>query len=174
MSREELFGINKNGAEFSDCRKYRYALWRIWDESKPLVMFIGLNPSTANEVDNDPTIKSVCRIANNNGYGGIYMMNCFPIISANPNILDIYKKPVWDENEYNKYGTNNLKITEIGYKCKDIVFAWGNFKIVKETYREIEFSKMFPNAVCLHINKNGSPKHPLYCKSDTQFINWKP
>lgn len=58
------------GADFSNDRKYRYALWRIWDRTKPLVMFIGLNPSTANETENDPTIKSVGRISKNNGYGG--------------------------------------------------------------------------------------------------------
>ena len=57
---QDLF--DDNGADFSPDRKHRYSLWRIWDRSKPLVMFIGLNPSTANESDNDPTIRSVCRI----------------------------------------------------------------------------------------------------------------
>lgn len=75
------------GAEFSEDRKYRFALWRIWDKSKPLVMFVGLNPSTANESDNDPTIKSVCRIAKSNGFGGVYMMNCFAYVSTDPKQL---------------------------------------------------------------------------------------
>jgi len=70
-----LPAVVESGAEFSECRKYRYALWRIWDKSKPLVMFIGLNPSTANENVDDPTIRSVCRMTKNNGYGGVYMMN---------------------------------------------------------------------------------------------------
>lgn len=156
----------RNGAEFSDCGKYRYALWRIWDETKPFVMFIGLNPSTANKTENDPTIKSVCRIANNNGYGGIYMMNCFPIVSADPSILSDYDKSVYDQHQFI---VNNRKLIETREKCKDVVFAWGNFKIVRETFRELELTKMFPNAMCLHKNKNGSPKHPLYCKSETQF-----
>jgi hypothetical protein len=46
----------KTDAKFSACRKYRYALWRTWDESKPSAMIIGLNPSTADENENDPTI----------------------------------------------------------------------------------------------------------------------
>ena len=46
----------KTDAKFSACRKYRYALWRNWDESKPSAMIIGLNPSTADENENDPTI----------------------------------------------------------------------------------------------------------------------
>jgi hypothetical protein len=48
--------FSKSGAVFSDCRKFRYALWRMWDGDKPLVMIIGLNPSTADEKVNDPTI----------------------------------------------------------------------------------------------------------------------
>ena len=149
------------GADFSEDRTHRYALWRIWDMDKPLVMFIGLNPSTANEDENDPTIKSVCRIANNNGYGGIYMMNCWTYISTDPKMLVINSHTDWD---------NNNMLTVIEAKCKDVVFAWGNFQIVKDKGRDKELIKMFPNAKALCINKNGSPKHPLYCKSDSKLI----
>lgn len=152
------------GADFSEDRRYRYSLWRIWDETKPLVMFIGLNPSTANEDENDPTIKSVCRIAKNNGYGGVYMMNCFPYVSTDPSKL---KDGLTLET--NTKNIDNLK--EIGAKCKDVVFAWGNFKEVDE-YVSGLLSFMFPNAKALFINKNGSPKHPLYCKSDIKLVNW--
>lgn len=48
-----------NGAKFSEDRNYRYALWRIWDESKPMVMFIGLNPSTANETSESRLVSNV-------------------------------------------------------------------------------------------------------------------
>jgi hypothetical protein len=152
------------GAHFSQDRKYRYALWRIWDKSKPLVMFVGLNPSTANEDENDATIRSVERLSKNNGYGGFYMMNCFAYISTNPKglIIDIISTCV-----------NDNLLEEIGLKCKDVVFAWGSFSVVKETGRDAQLSKMFPNAKVLFINKNGSPKHPLYCKTDTVFVNWQ-
>lgn len=153
-----------NGAQFSPCRQYRYALWRIWDESLPLVMFIGLNPSTANENENDPTIKSVCRIAANNGYGGVYMMNCFPYVSTDP------KQMLLCQPKSKEWSLNNLWLMDIGQTCKDVVFAWGNFDVVKEMGRDKQLSALFPNAKALHINKNGSPKHPLYCKSETKFI----
>src|SRR6187431_2804390 len=107
----------KSGAEFSEDRKYRYALWRIWDEGKPFVMFVGLNPSTANEHDNDPTIKSVIRIAQNNGFGGVYMVNCFPYISTDPKAL----------NEFGNTASNDHWLYNSAAKCKDIVFAWGSF-----------------------------------------------
>lgn len=157
----ELFDAEMKGASFSNDRKYRYSLWRIWDKSKPLVMFIGLNPSTANENSDDPTIRSVCRIANNNGYGGIYMLNCWAYISTDPKLIK--HNPMSDE------WNNNVLIVTAG-KCKDVVFAWGDFNIVKDTGRVYELSEMFPRAMALHINKKGSPKHPLYCKSDTKLI----
>lgn len=152
------------GAEFSECRNYRYALWRIWDKEKPLVMFIGLNPSTANESDNDPTIKSVCRIAKNNGYGGVYMMNCFALVSTDPKRL----QEVYDRMHETEDVENMRWLLEVERKCADVVFAWGNFEIVKQ--RAASVAGYFTHAKALQINKNGSPKHPLYCKSDTQLI----
>lgn len=167
MNTENVFdfdlSVDDYGADFSHDRNYRYALWRIWDRTKPLVMFIGLNPSTANENDNDPTIRSVGRISKNNGYGGFYMMNCFPYITAYPELLK--RNPMLDE-------WNNNMLTVIASKCKDVVFAWGNFDVVKESGRDKELIEMFPRAKALSINKNGSPKHPLYCKSDTLFIKF--
>jgi|SRR6185369_546378 len=154
--------FDNNGAHFSECRKYRYFLWRIWDKEKPLVMFIGLNPSTANESTDDNTIKRVMGIAKNLGYGGIYMMNCFPFISTNPDDLKDF-----GNNAINEHWLYiNSKV------CRDVVFAWGNFKIVSETLRDKELIAMFPNAFALKINKNGSPKHPLYCPLNSEFVKF--
>lgn len=154
--------LNKtnSGAEFSEDRKHRYALWRIWDESKPLVMFIGLNPSTANETDNDPTIKSVCRIAANNGYGGVYMMNLFSYVSTDPKQLVVC----------NDNFLNDSWLVNVRKSCKDVVFAWGNFQEAER--RAFVMNGYFPDAMALHINKNGSPKHPLYCSSKTTFVKY--
>lgn len=153
-----------SGAEFSNCRNYRYALWRIWDTSKPLVMFIGLNPSTANEFSDDPTIRRVKAIAKNLGYGGIYMMNCFAYISTDPKLLKT--------NPMSKEWNDNM-LTITASKCADVIFAWGNFDIVKTTGRDIELIEMFPHAKALHINKNGSPKHPLYVRNDVIPVKFK-
>jgi len=151
------------GAIFSTDRKHRHYLWRIWDDENPMVMFIGLNPSTANESENDPTIKSVIRISKANGYGGVYMMNCWSYIATKPENLIIHPEET--------AGNDDLLKT-IGKRCLNIVFAWGNFKIVRDTGRDKELLEMFPRALALHINKNGTPKHPLYCKSDTKLISY--
>lgn len=129
-------------------------------------MFIGLNPSTANESVNDPTIRSVARIAKANGYGGFYMMNCWAYISTDPEKLRDHRF-----NELICEWNDNM-LTTTKAKCNDVVFAWGSFDIVKETGRDKELMEMFPNAKALSVNKNGSPKHPLYCKSDTAFVNY--
>src|ERR1044072_5112454 len=140
------------GAHFSDCRKYRYVLWRIWEDSKPAIQFIGLNPSTASEQQDDPTIRRVIRFAKDWGYGGIYMTNLFAIVSSDPGILLTCEDPV---------GRNDDYLLEVARICKyDALFAWGNFKQAEQ--RAIVVSNMFAKPKVLGFNKNGSPKHPLY------------
>ncbi len=158
----DLFNEEYNGAKFSDDRKHRLALWRIWDTSLPMVMFIGLNPSTANEYEPDNTITKVTKIAKHNGFGGFYMMNLFTFISTNPDLVEVKGK-----HAHHHHPDFDLKA--IAQACEVIVFAWGNFKVFG---RDLEVKKMFPNAKALHINKNGSPKHPLYCKDDSKLIDY--
>lgn len=155
-----------SGAEFSECRKFRFALWRIWNESLPYVMFIGLNPSTANETEADPTIKSVIRIAKHNGFGGVYMMNCFPFVSTDPNQLEAYR---FDPT----LAINDERLSQVRIVCSEVVFAWGNFPIVQKLGRDKQLVEMFPEAKALHINQNGSPKHPLYCRSNSALIPYR-
>lgn len=159
-------GINNlfedNGAEFSSDKKYRYALWRIWDKEKPLVMIIGLNPSKATADANDNTITKVIKVARNNGYGGLYMMNLFAYITQYPDELKKCSNPL---------GDNDGWLEKIAPVCKDVVFAWGNFKQAKG--RAPDVIKMFPRPLSFVQNKNGSPKHPLFCKDDTILIPFK-
>lgn len=148
----DLFGNETSGADFSNCGNYRYTLWRIWDESRPLVMCIGLNPSKATGEKPDPTITNLKKALIALGYGGFYMMNCWPYITSDPKLLK--HNPMSDE-------WNDNMITVTASKCRDIIFAWGTFPIVKEKGRDKELAEMFPNAKCFGFNKNGTPRHPL-------------
>jgi hypothetical protein len=150
--------MNK-GATFSECGKYRYVLWRIWNQDLPYLQLIGLNPSTANQYEDDPTILNVIRIAKNAGYGGIFMTNLFALISPYPKDLRECADPVKD---------NDAHLSATKNQCKDIAFCWGNFPIAE--YRAKVVKKMFASALCLGKNKNGSPKHPLYMKANTPLI----
>lgn len=153
--------FENNGANFSDDRKNRYCLWRIWDEYLPKIAFIGLNPSTANESTNDATIRRVMSFAKAWGYGGVYMLNCFPFITTDPKEIEI---------NYDSIQINENYVTGIGNVCVEIIFAWGNFEIVKREARDERMKTLFPNAKCLGKNKNGSPKHPLYIANNIQRI----
>ncbi len=160
--------FDNNGAIFSDDRKYRYALFRKWKLNSPLIMFIGLNPSIANETTDDATIRRVCRFANDWGYGGVYMMNFFPLVSTDPKaLLDFYDTPFHDI-ELEK---NNKYLDEICNKCEDVIFAWGSFQEARKRAEEV--TKMFLGAKALIINKDGSPRHPLYVKGDVTPIIFK-
>lgn len=143
-------GVDKRGAQFSDCRKYRYFLFRIWDETKPLAMCIGLNPSTANESEDDTTITNLRTMLMEHGYGGFYMMNLFALISPDPNDLRKCPNP-WMNNDH------FLKI--IRERVQDVIFCWGAFKQAEYTAKKV--SKMFPDSLCFGKNRAGKPLHPL-------------
>jgi len=149
------------GAHFSEDRIYRYALWRIWDNNKPLIMFIGLNPSTADEDNNDRTINRVKNFASDWGYGGFYMVNLFAYITPYRNELKNCTDPV---------GENDGWLERLSKKCEKIVFAWGSSKIAKERAKEVV--QKF-DGYALKKNKDGSPRHPLYIKSDTELQLFK-
>lgn len=148
----ELIKNETKGADFSNDGNYRYRLWRIWDEDKPKVMCIGLNPSTANGEKNDATITILIKMLTLLGYGGFYMMNCFPYITSKPELLK--HNPASDE-----WNDNMLTITSS--LCKDVIFAWGGFKVIKILGRDKQLIEMFPNAKCFGKSKDGSPIHPL-------------
>lgn len=159
--------IDRQGAVFSDCGMYRYSLWRIWDSSKPLVMCIGLNPSKATKVKNDPTIRRVIDLTKSAGFGGFYMMNLFAFITPYPKELKKCSDPI---------GENNKWMTEVTAKCQEVIFCWGAFNILSmvDRFRErVEFMiEMFPDAKCFGTTKGGEPRHPLMLKKNTPLIQY--
>lgn len=147
------------GAHFSPDRNYRYALWRIWDPAMPLVMFIGLNPSKANEYTNDPTIRRVTKFAADWGYGGMYMMNLFGWVTPYPQDLRLAKDPV---------GENDSHLKRIADLCAMIIYVWGSFPQATERAKVV--LEAFPGGYCLGHSKMGNPLHPLYLPGDTKPI----
>lgn len=158
MKQQELFEPGNAGALFSACGKYRYKLWRFWDKSLPLAMCIGLNPSTANGTKNDQTISYLIKMLRILGYGGFYMMNCYPLISSKPDVLREFEEDAYHDKEDIE---NARFLLETAHECKDVIFAWGTFKIIKKDGRDKMFSGYWPNALCFGKNADGSPFHPL-------------
>lgn len=156
-----------SGAEFSKCGKYRYKLFRIWNEDLPKAMCIGLNPSTANSEKNDATIRILINSLSKLGYGGFYMMNLFALISPKPQALLTCDDPI---------GENESKLKEVEVLCKDVIVCWGNFKNTEKRIKEV--LPNYPNAKCFGFNANGTPWHPramVYIKDalkNVQLFNY--
>jgi hypothetical protein len=150
------------GAIFSEDRKYRYALWRVWSSTKKPLHNIGLNPSDAAELTDDPTIARMIRRAYNFGFGGLIQTNLHGYVSSNPNdLLDMIDAIGKLNDEYIKMAIGLSERTMCG---------WGSFKPVFK--RAPIVLKMIPEPYCLGINSDGQPKHPLYISYDTPMIKY--
>ncbi|MFF2499577.1 DUF1643 domain-containing protein [Peribacillus sp. NPDC058075] len=158
-----------NGASFDETRTFRYSLTRIWDSKKEKVVFIGLNPSTADEVKDDPTLKRCINFAkrwHNGKYGSLEMVNLFSYRSTDFDMLKNFDNPIGIEND--KYLLNAVRNASL------VVIAWGEKGIYRN--RHIEVLKLFKVAnipvYCLDILKCGQPKHPLYAKKELTPISF--
>lgn len=151
------------GAIFSEDRKYRYALWRIWNPDRKIMMLVGLNPSKADEIRSDPTItRSIIR-ANREGFGGFLMANLFAFVSTDPNALLRNSDTVGELTDY--YIKEMVKLSEIQ------LCGWGSFKPVSKRCRGV--LEMLPNPHCLGVNADGQPKHPLYVGYDVKMKRYQ-
>lgn len=144
------------GAYFSPCRAYRYKLWRTWDSTKPKVMFLMLNPSTADEVHNDPTVERCERRARLMGFGGLVVCNIFAYRATDPQEMKSVIDPVGPEN--------NQVIAALANDVAQIVCAWGNHgqHLKRSTYMRKLLKKHRRKLKVLKLAKTGEPVHPLY------------
>ncbi|MBI5902597.1 MAG: DUF1643 domain-containing protein [Deltaproteobacteria bacterium] len=144
----------------STCRQYRYCLWRDWDMTNSShAMFVGLNPSTADEVEDDPTIRRCVNYAKRWGYGALCMMNLFAYRATEPAMMKAQAKPVGADND--------RWLVEAAKDAGIIVAAWG----AKGTHlqRDQAVRLLLAGRVsCLGKTKDGHPKHPLYVKADVK------
>lgn len=155
-------------AEFSPCGMYRYTLTRIWNEYKPLANWCALNPSTADDKEDDPTITREIRFSQAFGFGGFIKTNIFAYRSTNRKVLRMLRDPIGPEND--EY------IRAVAAKCDTIIAAWGNDGDIKGRGSWV-FHKLLAGrkVYCLGVNANGHPKHPLYLRADValQEFKWK-
>lgn len=141
------------GAIFSEDGAFRYCLWRVWSQSRPILMVIGLNPSVASATVSDPTVTRCCVRADREGYGGLFMANLYAFVSTDP-------KELLNGFDYAIGVDTDRHLQEmIKFSSRQLV-AWGSFKPV--AYRRDAVLKMIKEPYCLGINVDGNPKHPLY------------
>jgi hypothetical protein len=152
MSRGGQKSLIKSTARFSPCGRYRYSLTRIWDRHRPIILFIGLNPSTADAIKNDPTVSRCIGFAKKWGYGGMFMANIFAYRSTDPDVLKRVADPVGPGND--------AAIRRMCRQARHVVVAWGARGRLHGRGEQILTIVKEPH--CLGTTQNGSPRHPLY------------
>jgi hypothetical protein len=153
----------ERAANFSACRTYRYSLWRRWGRGD-YAMFIGLNPSTADETQDDPTIRRCIKFAKDWGYSALCMTNLFAYRATRP--ADMKKAggaAVGWENDYT--------LITLAQGAGVVVAAWGAHGTHKGRDQSVRL--MVPGLHYLRLTKDGHPGHPLYLPSSLRPVEWQ-
>lgn len=151
-------------ARISECGTYRYTLSRHWSDGDALV-FVMLNPSTADATEDDPTIRRCMGFARREGYAGIVVVNLYAYRSTDPKALLTCGDAVGPENDTYL----RLLLTEQRRRGNPVLAAWGaNARLDRVGH----VLNLVPGVDwrCLGTTKQGAPKHPLYIKSDQPFV----
>jgi hypothetical protein len=166
ITRSHTKGDAPSTAVYSDCETYRYSLTRVWDAEAPRVMFVMLNPSTATEVQNDPTIERCERRARALGYGGFRATNIFAIRATDPRDMKAAEDPA---------GPGNAQAVAEGAAWADqVICAWGAHGEHRDQGRQTEALLRRAGVPLLHLGltKAGHPRHPLYISYQQQPQSW--
>ena len=152
-------------ALYSDCETYRYALTRIWARDVAPVMFVMLNPSTATELRNDPTIERCERRARDMQAGGVVVGNLFAYRATRPADLRTATDPIGPEND--------TVLSQLGAEARTCIAAWGVHGALLNRNRQI-LGVLPRRLFCLGVTKAGHPRHPLYVPYSTSPMEWSP
>lgn len=139
------------GAVFSRCRHYRYLLWRRWDQGA-LMLYIGLNPSTADARRTDPTIRRVIGFSRDAGFAGVLVVNLFAWRATDPTDLLRAEAPEGPRNHH--------WIRQAKSVCDLHLAGWGNHG--RHRGASDAFRRHHPRLSCLAVTATGEPAHPLY------------
>lgn len=152
-------------AVISECGRYRYTLRRTWEHDKARVLFVMLNPSTADASIDDATIRSCIRLSTELGYGGFEVVNLFAFRATDPEELQTHQgcSMIGSGNE------NDEAILRSVARCDLVICAWGAhpaaLRRAEHVYGVLRRDR--PAVFCFGKTKSGAPKHPLYIKTGT-------
>lgn len=154
-------------AVLSHDRRYRYTLTRVWEPQGKRIAYIGLNPSTADERQLDPTLRRCLRFAYDWGFGRFVMVNLFAFRATDPIVMKRALDPVGPDNN-----------THTGLVCQSVdlvVACWGTHGAFMKRDQEVRrmLRKLGVPLHYLKLSKHGHPGHPLYLSSETKPKEWK-
>lgn len=158
----------QGGATISSCGEFRYHLFRTWDDTKPPMVFVMLNPSTADGSVDDRTVRRCMRFAKDGGYGGIEVVNCYAYRATDPRTLKAKGWPVGPDND----AVLMACFERASRAGSPVVCAWG--VDAGRTRRASEVLKLmreaFAKSYCLGKTADGYPRHPLYLRADCALV----
>ena len=146
--------------------RYRYSLSRIWNNKLPLAMIVMLNPSTADDQIDDPTIMSCMRLTRTASFGGFVVGNLFAYRATDPDDLASVDDPVGPEN--------NQQLERMARGCEVAICAWGAHKAADRRWSTVTaiLRKYHAQLLCWDRVKSGAPMHPLYIAAATPLEPW--
>ena len=147
---------------------YRYTLFREWDAARPTLVFLMLNPSTADVDADDPTVRKCIAYSKAWGYGRLEVRNLFALRSTDPKALLLHIEPI---------GPGNDQAIRTAVTGADVVAAWGNHGWFKARGMWVAREMLRPlarNLWHLGLTTTGHPKHPLYLRNDVIRTPWSP
>jgi len=166
ITRRHTKGDAESTAVYSDCEQFRYLLTRTWDSAGGTALFVMLNPSTATEVQNDPTVERCERRARALGFGAFRVANIFAFRATDPKVMRAAPDPIGPDND--------TAIADSAPWADRIICAWGTHgshldrgAVVRRLLRATGLP-LFN----LGLTKQGHPKHPLYISYAEQPVLW--
>ena len=157
-------------ATLSDNHRYRYELFRVWDTTLPTVIWLMLNPSTADTQTDDPTTRRVVSFSQSWGFGGLVVVNLFAMRAIRPSLLRNAVDPVGPDND----ATLRRWVRRGGH----LVAGWGVVPRCLRGRVTPAAKRMTDDLLCLGRTKEGRPRHPLYVRRDVRPVrlastNWE-
>lgn len=155
--------VPPRNAVISNCGLYRYWLLRVWDDNprKNFILWVMLNPSTADATQDDPTIRRCVGFSKAWGFDGLLVCNLYAFRATKPAELWKTTDPIGPENDFHLSSGGNCS--------KKIVIAWGRNGASARRAEVLRILRKYNAVHCLGKTNDGSPRHPLYVKGDTQL-----
>lgn len=151
-----------SSAHFSDCKRYRYELRRTWDASLRPAVFCCLNPSTATELVEDPSVRRMLSFADRWGLGALILLNLFAFRSTDPKALRSMiragEDPIGQDND------DTIRSIFRQHRDDRLILAWGGHGgLIDRGLRVASMALVeHGNPECFGLTKDGEPRHPLF------------
>lgn len=158
----------QRSAKFDATGQYRYWLKREWDANGAAIALIMLNPSRADQHQDDPTLRRCIGLAQQWQFGRLTVVNLFAFCTASPKALRAVARPIGEDND--------VHILQACASADQIVLAWGNWGCLQQRDSAV-LTLLEPwrdRLYCLGLNRTGQPRHPLYVPRQSRLIPWSP